>query len=601
MPDGQSTALLRGLTSAQRAAVMSDAAPLSLLAGAGSGKTTVLTRRVARRIFDGSADPEHITVVTFTRKAAAELRGRLARLQVPGRVWAGTFHAAAYAQLRRSWADRGMRPLTVLDRPARLLHHVVASWPDADEAVASVGAEVHWAQSRLLTPTEYEEAARKAGRCPPVAPGRIADAYARYVEAKRTRGLIDFNDLLTLCADLLEQDRAIATATHWRIRHLFVDEFQDVNPAQWRLLRAWLGDRHDLFVVGDPRQAVYGWNGADPSLLDRLPQLLPGTSVLRLDRNHRSSPQVIAAAQAVLGEDGSSSGTSQSGAGAGEETVIGGKTERPDGPLPVVGGFRDDADEAAAVARWLRQMHRPGRRWSHLAVLARTNARLETVAAALRSAGIPVRMGRGDGAGGELHRCVQLLRRDPPGRLLRSSLADMALSDHGAGDVEHRTGRGAPAPLARLADEHALEEPGATVGSFLDWLSATVADLADADPDRNDDAVELTTFHRSKGLEWPVVAVIGLEDGLVPISYATSPEARAEEQRLLYVAVTRAEEDLWCSWARQRSKGGWSGPSRPSPLLAGVARIANPELPSENRGALCARVALLRSRLPAAR
>ncbi|HXQ75583.1 MAG TPA: ATP-dependent helicase [Acidimicrobiales bacterium] len=601
MAADRNSALLRGLTGPQREAVTSEAAPLCVLAGAGSGKTTVLTRRVARRLFDGSAEAGRTLVVTFTRKASRELRGRLWRLDVPGPVWAGTFHAAAYGQLRRHWADSGARPPSVVDDPRRLLRRVIS--PPEDPAADSVGAvlaEVQWAQARLLGPEDYAPGARAAGRRTPLPVDEIADIYARYVELKRTRGVIDMGDLLTRCADLLESDSAVAAATRWRIRHLFVDEFQDVNPAQWRLLTAWLGDRADLFVVGDPRQAVYGWNGADPTLLDRLPDLVPGTAVIRLDANHRSTPQVIAAARAVLPHGGDGDGVT----GA-----------RPDGPVPTVIGFDDDADEAAAVARWLRVMHRPGRPWSHLAVLARTNARLGPVAAALQRAGIPFRVGTGPRAGAEMRAVLGALRAMPSGRPLRSALADLSVPDgtvpdgtvpdgpgpDGTGDGGRRGAAGGiPTALARLADEHAVEEPGASVGGFLAWVAATVADGVGTEADPDADSVELSTFHRAKGLEWPAVALIGLEDGLVPISYATSATAQAEERRLLYVAITRAEESLWCSWACQRQAAGRTWTCRPSPLLDAIeaAGRAGQRRPSARSSA--SRITALRQRLPVA-
>jgi DNA helicase-2/ATP-dependent DNA helicase PcrA len=612
----QTSALLRGLTGPQRDAVVSEAAPLCVLAGAGSGKTTVLTRRVARRLADGSAEPAHTLVVTFTRKAARELRGRLWRSDVPGPVWAGTFHAAAYAQLRRHWADTGARPSAVVDDPSRFLRRVI-DLPDlvAADTVRAVLAEIQWAQARLVGPEVYVEAARAAERRTPLALEEIAGTYARYDEAKRTHGVIDLGDLLTGCAEVLERDTAAAAAARWRIRHLFVDEFQDMNPAQFRLLNAWLGGRTDLFVVGDPRQAVYGWNGADPTLLERLPELLPGTVVLRLDANHRSSPQVIAAARAVLRGPVRPGGSRLAG-DSGDDGEPGG---RPDGPVPAVAGFDDDAEEATAVARWLRVMHRPGRPWSHLAVLARTNARLAPVAAALRSAGIPFRVGSAPEASAEIRAVIDLLGAGPRERPLRSVLADLSLADSplsdpsptapsptdpsmvdggGAGASPDRRS-GIPGALLKLADEHAVEDPGATVGGFLAWLAATVDDTAAAsEAGTAACAVELSTFHRAKGLEWPAVALVGLEDGLVPISYATSPSARAEERRLLYVAVTRAEEYLWCSWARQRQAAGRSWSCRPSPLLAAL-EDAGAGGGLTDHTAFATRIASLRARLPA--
>jgi DNA helicase-2/ATP-dependent DNA helicase PcrA len=582
------SALVHGLTPAQQAAVTCEDAPLCVLAAAGSGKTTVLARRVARRILDGSARAEHTLVVTFTRKASRELRQRLARLGVPGGVSAGTFHAMAFAQLRRHWADRGVRPPVVMDDPARLVRAVLGSGTRVKPTqIAAVLGELHWAQVSMVSADDYAAAALAAGRDTPPGVSRadISGIYTGYVAEKTRRNLLDLDDLVTRCASLLEDDGAAAAAQRWRIRHVFVDEFQDVNPTQWRLLKAWLGDSHDLFVVGDPRQAIYAWNGADPTLLDRLPELLPGTSVLRLDDNHRSTPQVVGAASAVLGSDPS-------------------QASRPDGPSPVVDGFDDDDDEAAAVARWLRQAHRPGRPWSHLAVLARTNSRLDPVARALTRAGIPHRVSGGAKEAADARSALAELRRAPKHRHLRSALAELVVArqsrvsghDEGetTGDDRAPTDAGLPRALAQLADEHALEFPDATVSEFLDWVVAGGEGAMELDAE---DGVELSTFHRAKGLEWPAVAVIGLEDGMVPIAYATTPEAVAEEHRLLYVALTRAEDDLWCSWARTRRVGGRTWRCDPSPLLAAVREASRDDDPGPDAGRL-SRIASLRTMLP---
>jgi DNA helicase-2/ATP-dependent DNA helicase PcrA len=271
--------------------------------------------------------------------------------------------------------------------------------------------------------------------------------------------------------DLIESDRGFADAVRWRYRHLSVDEFQDVNPAQYRLVRTILGDRSDLFVVGDPNQAIYGWNGADPTLILRLPQLIPGIAVHHLDDNHRSTPQVVGAAIAALGS--AATGTPRS--------------TRPDGPVPVVRAFVDETAEAQGVVDTLQAWTDSGRSWSDQAVLARTNDQLAVAATALRRAGIPYRLAPGPEA----------------------------------------------APQAT---------PPAT-GSGRKQIKAQ-------------EAVDLVTFHRAKGLEWTSVCVIGLEDGLVPISHAATTEAWNEERRLLYVALTRASSELCCTWAQSRRSSG---------------------------------------------
>jgi DNA helicase-2/ATP-dependent DNA helicase PcrA len=544
-----------------------------VVAAAGSGKTTVLTRRVARRIADGSARAEHTLVVTFTRKASAELRSRLGRLGVPHGVRAGTFHALAFAQLRRYWADRDVRPAVLVSNPASLMETVAG--PGADRArCAALAGEAHWAQVCLVDAERYAQAATRAGRSVAgVGADEVAAVLARYQQEKARRGVLDLDDLVTTCTRVLEDDATAAAALRWRTRHLYVDEFQDVNPAQWRLLTAWLGDGHDLFVVGDPRQAVFGWNGADPTLLDRLPDLLPGLDVVRLDDNHRSTPQVLAAAASVLGCDPACA-------------------TRPDGPAPRVTGHDDDEAEALAVARWLRAAHRPGRPWSHLAVLARTNARLEPIAAALTSAGIPHRAAP---AAHELRRALDALRRLPRRLGVRNAMAELVVDEESG-----LPAASAPGPLARLGllvDEHALDFPHSTVGEFLQWVTAHDAFTGEGAPD----AVTLSTFHRAKGLEWPAVALVGLEDGIVPIIHATTPEALAEERRLLYVAMTRAEDELWCSWARRRHNGERTWACEPSPLISGLhdtgGDAAQPWQSIQWRS-MVARVCELRAALP---
>jgi DNA helicase II / ATP-dependent DNA helicase PcrA len=574
--------LLRGLTPSQRAAVGAPVAPLCVVAGAGSGKTTVLTRRVARRVLEGSARPEHILVVTFTRKAAAEVRDRLRRLGVPAGVRAGTFHAIAFAQLRRHWADRDLRPPTLLRNPAALVQEILqdrqettpdASIPDAGSLGARALSEIHWAQVRMLEPRRYADAAARTRR--PLVGGatydEVAELYDRYQRAKRRRGVLDLDDLVATAGSVLEEDGEAAAALRWRTRHLFVDEFQDLNPAQWRLLAAWLGDGRDLFVVGDPRQAIYGWNGADPSLLERLPAMVPGMAVIDLDDNHRSTPQVVSAASAVLGADPP-------------------RTSRPDGPPPLIRSFPDDELEAAALVRWLRSAHRPGFRWSRLAVLARTHARLEPVARTLSRAGIPYRRVT-DPPRTDLPRDLTALRHMAPRRRLRGALAELVVQAD-AGVAPGDTQRDRFTTLRTLADEHAIEFPDATVGEFLDWIAAADAGGAEAD---TADAVALSSFHRAKGLEWTAVAVVGLEDGLVPIVHARTPGALAEERRLLYVALSRAEEQLWCSWARTR---GDRQPyeCRASPFLEALDAAAG--APVTGSGRRAARVAALRAALP---
>ena len=548
--------LFAGLDESQHLAVVSPAQPLCILAPAGSGKTRVLTRRIAHRVATGSADGSRVLALTFTRKAAGELRERLHGLGVREQVAAGTFHSVALTQLRRRWADRGERAPVLLERKARLLAPLLdraraGTRQPAAVQVADLATEIEWAKARLISPAAYEAEVAATGRRSLVVPATMAAVYERYENEKRRKGLVDFDDLLVSCALALQDDAEFAAAQRWRFRHLFVDEFQDVNPVQFRLLQGWLGDRLDLCVVGDPNQAIYSWNGADPTLLTDFARHFPGAETVRLDRNYRSTPQVVALARTVLPAGGAGPGAD------GEITAV-----RAEGPTPVVRQFDSDVDEAIGVARALRRAHAPGVPWAHLAVLARTNAQLVLLGEHLRSAGIPCRI---SGAGNllrqpEIGAALAHLRRLPASMPFVPRLVDLEEAA-GDGGAEERLRN--LELLVRLGREYAAIDAVASVDGFVAWLQAG---------DRSEfggsgDAVELTTFHRAKGLEWPVVFVTGLERGLVPIGHATTPAAEAEERRLLYVALSRALDEVHCTWAERRTFGSRTVPRAPSPLL----------------------------------
>ncbi|MFN2506792.1 MAG: ATP-dependent DNA helicase UvrD2, partial [Acidimicrobiales bacterium] len=518
-------------------------------------------------------DPRHVLALTFTRRAAGELGARLGALGVREHVAAGTFHGLAYGQLRRHWNDRNERPPALLERKVRLLAPLLPRRPIPGPNTrpapwvqpADVASEIEWAKARMVTPSRYEAEADDADRRPPLPLGVIAGLYERYEHEKRKRGLVDFDDLLLLCARALETDTEFAATQRWRFRHLFVDEFQDVNPAQFRLLEAWRGDRSSLCVVGDPNQAIYAWNGADPTFLTGFPRRFPTAAVVHLDDNYRSSPQVLAVANAVIG---------------GHHRL---RAHEPDGPLPTVASFPTDREEAVGVARAVRRGHASGQPWSHTAILTRTNAQLVLFEEALRATGVPFRV-RGSTRflnHPDVRDALGQMRRLSPASELSAALPDLLAMAREATQLG-----AAPTPaspdtaaseraqhldsLARLAREHLAAEPDANVAGFLAWLVTT---LRGDDPDTGSDAVELATLHAAKGLEWPVVYLAGLEQGLMPIGHAESPEARAEERRLLYVALTRARRELHCSWAEKRSFGARTLSRWPSPYLDRIEAV----------------------------
>ena len=477
--------LLAGLTPSQCRAVTAPSATVCVLAAAGAGKTRVLTRRVAYRVATGTARAEHVLAITFTRKAAGELRERLVDLGLVQAVTAGTFHSVALGQLRRWWADRRTPEPALLQRKGRLLSELSSGRPGLSEVtIGDLASHVEWAKARLVSPASFAAEATKARRELPTEPEAIAAVYARYEDEKRRRRLIDFDDLLVRYADALDTDSRFAAAQRWRWHHLFVDELQDVNPLQCRLLLSLLGSNEDLFVVGDPNQAIYGWNGADPDFLANFPRRWPQAEVVRLDDNHRSSPQVVAAASAALGRQASGPV----------------RSSRPEGPFPRLLSYPSEEAEAAAVASQIRAAQTRGLRWDKMAVLARTNTQLDSLAQALRNARVPFR--------------------------------------------------------AVLPSEEA--EPD--------------ADQSPQGGDTSGEHVTVCSFHRAKGLQWTAVWVCGLEAGFVPIAYACTAESWAEERRLLYVALTRAERELYCSWARtRRMANGILLQREPSPWLASLA------------------------------
>ena len=573
--------LLRGLNDAQSAAVTSPASPLRILAGAGSGKTRVLTHRIAHRAELGTLDPQRVLAVTFTRKAAGELRDRLGRLGLRDGVHAGTFHGIAYAQLRQRWEERGVRPPELLDRKVGFVARLIPGRSNRTTPL-DVVAEIEWAAARRIGPEQYEAQAKAARRRPPLELGTVALVYDRYVEQKRRRRLVDFDDLLRLAARDLAADPVYAAARRWRFRHLFVDEFQDVNPLQFHLLQAWLGPESDVCIVGDPNQAIYAWNGADARYLTDFDRFFPGGDTITLEDNYRSTPQILAVANGVLLQ--------------GTNVPIRLRPHRPAGPVPTVRALADGVAEARAVTRAARDAHRPGVPWSAQAVLVRTNAQAAVVAETMAAAGVPHRVR------GAANLLEQPEVRDALSAIRRAASLAVALTDleneilaRAPQPVIDLTGAPGATPeprpeattgpvdgddgprlsddrvanlaeLVRLGREYLALDPGTDVPSFLGWLTSTLRD-----EDRSGgDAVEIVTFHAAKGLEWSVVHLAGLEEGYVPIHHADTPDEVDEERRLLYVALTRARDELHCTWARSRAFGSRSMNRSPSPWLAAI-------------------------------
>ena len=507
--------LLLALDAEQRAAVTAPADAVIVLAGAGSGKTTVLTRRIAHRIEDASADAEHTLAITFTREAAAQLK-----MRSPRGIHTGTFHAVAFALLRQRLTDLNRSVPTILTNRNGMMKEA-AQTLRMRVPVFEALTEYEWMQARALTPNDYPSAATTAKRSVKT-PDTLVRLFEEYERLKKFRGVLDIGDLLAKATDEINGSVDYAGAVHWRYRHLLVDEAQDMNPQQFAFLEALRGGRRDVFIVGDPLQAIYGWNGADPRLFDNLPQTLGGATVVHLRNNYRCSPVVVDAGLHILRSNGVPA----------EAIAV-----KLDGEAITIDAFDDENAEANGIATLVSTSRRGVRRWADVAVLVRTRAQRDLVIGAFEKAGIPVSASAASAVIAPLLQEVAALTN-------RYVLADWSLELRIASEKdspEHE--------LAVLVDEFLAAHPAgpANGNMFMSWFNTS------APRPTGDDGVEVLTFHAAKGREWHTVVIAGAEKGVLPHSSAKTPAQRAEEVRLAYVAVTRAAERLCITWARERN------------------------------------------------
>ena len=518
--------LLDDLDRHQRRAVTSDAPLLAIIAGAGSGKTRVLTRRVAHQCLTGSAEPSHVAVLTFTRQAASELHRRLRALGTGDGLIAGTFHSVALSMLRQYWDQQGRSHPTVVSDRRRLIGEVIG--PKHGTSIAALSSDIDWARARNVEAARYSTAVANAGRRSLSPAADVARVMADLEKLKAKRGVIDLDDLLSTTIHLMRNDEKFASIARWRIRHLFVDEAQDLNPLQLEVLELWRGDRDQLTLVGDPSQSIYGFNGSDPTILTNLESRFPGIEVVRLGTNYRCTPQVVAAGLNAL-----------TNGGASVPDLV---SARPNGSAIRIHGFADEHFEATGIADIIDEIGRERGSWRSTAVLARTNAQLPPIRAALEARGVPARI-----LGAAAADPVQRATREVGDLPSASRIATWSRDARDPSDDDATEDITARRTVADAVDEF-LRGGGGDGRAFLAWVRANRP--FDVVTDSN--VVELLTFHGAKGREWDHVVVAGCEAGLMPHSSAKSDLERAEEIRLAYVAITRASDDLILTHAHRR-------------------------------------------------
>ena len=462
------------MTESQFDAVRSDTRHLRILAGAGTGKTRVLTHRIAYQINAIRIEPEHSLCLAFTNKAANEIKRRMGQMGEASLVETGTFHSIAYRQVKARWKDLGIRdePDLISNRGRYLSRILPKSFNNTEHNF--ILSEISWATARRISADDYISEAGNAGRLDTIPFASVAEYFRKYSELKRKENFIDFDDIIQLAIEFLAEDPNYAEARHWKFRDLFVDEFQDVNPLQFALLQAWLGPTSSLTVVGDPCQAIYSWNGADSRFLNNFEKYFPDSQTITLKDNFRSSPEILALSSSIL------------------PTMESLNPKMQSGRLPTIRAELNEYEEARSVASLVKELAIGNITLGDQAVLVRTHAQIPPIAEVFKDQDIKFRV---------------------------------------ASDSESGAGSG--------------------------------------------DEVEILTLHAAKGLEWKIVHLCGVEEGFHPIAHANTELALGEERRLFFVGLTRAEEELHISWARNRSLGSKRS-RKPSTYIKELSNLLDP-------------------------
>jgi DNA helicase-2/ATP-dependent DNA helicase PcrA len=538
--------LLAGLDERQKEVAETLRGPLCVLAGAGTGKTRAITHRIAYGVATGTYDPQRVMALTFTTRAAGELLGRLRALGADG-VQARTFHSAALRQLHYFWpVVAGGSPPRILDGKGALIGHAASALKLRLDTAAlrDTAAEIEWRKVSRLRLEEYARVAHARTLPAQLSVDAMVALHQRYEDLKDERKQIDFEDVLLATAGMIENEPRVAEQVREQYRFFVVDEYQDVSPLQHDLLTLWLGGRRELCVVGDASQTIYSFAGATSDYLVRFGSEYPEARVVRLEENYRSSAPIVTLANRLMrGRPGAL-------------TLHAATEGAQSGPTPRVSAHVDDAAEAASIAQSIAQRIADGTPPESIAILYRINTQSIALEAALRRFEVPVQSRANSRFFDqqEVKQAILLLRGasisivDEP---LFKSVSDVLRGlgwrqDPPEGGGAERAAWESLNALLTLAEE---APPGTSLADFVRELQRR--QQQQHEPTRQ--AVTLSTLHAAKGLEWDVVYIAGLSEGLVPITFAQGLEAVDEERRLLYVGITRARRALELTWSKRAS------------------------------------------------
>jgi DNA helicase-2/ATP-dependent DNA helicase PcrA len=531
--------ILAALDPDQRAVALATRGPVCVIAGAGTGKTRAITHRIAYAAAIGTMDPQKVLALTFTAKAAGEMRARLRSLGVPT-VAARTIHSAALKQLLYFWPSVfGGRTPDLMTTKTGFLTEAINRAGLSDsirvtnrELMRDIASEIEWAKVSQVAPSDYVDEISKRMQKPRVLPEQMVQIYTAYESVKKQELAIDFEDVLLLCAAMLEEEREVRERVQDQYRYFTIDEYQDVSPVQQRLINAWLGKRNDICVVGDPAQTIYSFAGATPVFLNTFTQRFPDAEVIRLSTGYRSTPEITFAANALL-RYGS----------MGQELVA----QNEHGSAPSVVGYSDEAAEVTGVLSEITALLSAGTPPQEVAILARTNSQLKSVERAMVKVNLPYQ--------------VRSTERFFDRKEVRDFLGEVRKAS-----VIPAEGQGWIDELRTLAQPYLTDEA-------IDGIAALLHLARELDSDENftpktlrgylrevEDRVQqnnpptmpvvtLATLHAAKGLEWERVFLIGASEGQLPVSDASIDE----ERRLFYVGITRAKADLHISYRKSPS------------------------------------------------